>query len=211
MSTTAETLGIDLSVDAASGINQYLSFILADEEYGVEILRVREIRIWEKPTRIPGTPRYVLGVINLRGLIVPIVDLRRRFRMPPVQYDANTVVVILQARSAEHERTIGIVVDHVSDVYKVNESEIRPAPDLGINIDTAYIRGLVTIKKGADVEKEPGEGKQQGDVMLIILDIDRLLDVNTLMVDDTSLDDEEQVVGKRQPEKKTAASDSASE
>lgn len=211
MSTTAETLGIDLSVDAASGINQYLSFILADEEYGVEILRVREIRIWEKPTRIPGTPRYVLGVINLRGLIVPIVDLRRRFRMPPVQYDANTVVVILQARSAEHERTIGIVVDHVSDVYKVNESEIRPAPDLGINIDTAYIRGLVTIKKGADAEKEPGEGKQQGDVMLIILDIDRLLDVNTLMVDDTSLDDEEQVAGKRQPEKRTAASDSASE
>lgn len=208
MSTTAETLGIDLAVDKASGVNQYLSFILADEEYGVEILRVREIKIWEKPTRIPGTPKYVLGVINLRGLIVPIVDLRRRFRMPAAQYNTkDTVVVILQARSAEHERTIGIVVDHVSDVYKVKESEIRPAPDLGINIDTAYIRGLVTIRKGADAEKEHAEDKQPGDVMLIILDIDRLLDVDTLMVDDADTDDDNQqppVEKAEEKDKKTA-------
>ena len=205
MSTTAETLGIDLAVDKASGVNQYLSFILADEEYGVEILRVREIKIWEKPTRIPGTPKYVLGVINLRGLIVPIVDLRRRFRMPSAQYNAkDTVVVILQARSAEHERTIGIVVDHVSDVYKVKESEIRPAPDLGINIDTAYIRGLVTIRKGADAEKEQAEGKQPGDVMLIVLDIDRLLDVDTLMVDDADDDQQPPVEKTEEKDSKTA-------
>ena len=209
MSTTAETLGINFAGDAASGINQYLSFILADEEYGVEILRVREIRMWEKPTKIPGTPRYVLGVINLRGLIVPIVDLRRRFRMPPVPYDNNTVIVILQARTAEHERTIGVVVDRVSDVYKVHESAIRPAPDLGVNIDTAYIRGLATIKKGEDTgEREGGEEHTpQGDVMLIILDIDRLLDVNALMVDEQDMAADEDR-GSESPETKTAASPS---
>lgn len=208
MSTTAETLGINLAVDAASGVNQYLSFILADEEYGVEILRVREIRMWEKPTKIPGTPRYVLGVINLRGLIVPIVDLRRRFRMPAVPYDNNTVIVILQALAAEHERTIGIVVDHVSDVYKVNDNDIRPAPDLGINIDTAYIRGLATIKNSAAADdREAGEEhKQQGDVMLIILDIDRLLDVNALMADQQGMEADNDPAGSDNPEKKASAS-----
>ena len=99
------------------------------------------------------------------------------------------------------------MVDHVSDVYKVKESEIRPAPDLGINIDTAYIRGLVTIRKGADAEKEQAEAKQSGDVMLIILDIDRLLDVDTLMVDDAGADDDQQPPVEKAEEKDRKSAD----
>jgi len=143
---------------------QYLTFILAGEEYGIEILKVREIRGWEAPTMLPNTSDYVLGVINLRGTVVPIVDLRRRFGMEHKEFDKTTVVVVVKVRTEDKDRIIGLVVDAVSDVYDVDEDTVRPAPDLGVAIDTEYVRGLATLQ----------------DKMIIILDIDHLISSGVL-------------------------------
>ena len=145
-------------------VRQYLTFILAGEEYGIEILKVREIRGWEPPTMLPNTAAYVLGVINLRGTVVPIVDLRQRFGMECKEFDKTTVVVVVRVKTEDKERIIGLVVDAVSDVYDVNEDTIRPAPDLGVAIDTEYVRGLATLD----------------DKMIIVLDIDHLISTGVL-------------------------------
>ena len=144
--------------------NQYLTFLLAREEYGVDILKVQEIRGWEQPTMLPNAADYVLGVINLRGTVVPIIDLRRRFAMEKSQFGQTTVVVVVKVSSADKERTIGIVVDAVSEVYNVTDEQIRPAPDLGGAISTEFVKGLATL----------------GEKMIILLDIDKLISTGVL-------------------------------
>jgi purine-binding chemotaxis protein CheW len=149
---------------AAGGAAQFLTFILAGEEYGVDILRVQEIRGWTTVTQIPRVPDYVKGVINLRGTIVPIVDLRRRFRMEEIKYGPTTVVIVLKILSGDCDRVMGIVVDAVSDVYNVNNADIRPAPDIGSQLSLDFVRGLASVN----------------DKMVIVLDIEKLLNVRDL-------------------------------
>lgn len=155
--------GIDGQSDAAPS-GQYLTFIMNDEEYGVDILCVQEIRGWEPTTPLPNAPSQIKGVINLRGTIVPIVDLRQCFGLEGIEYSAVTVVIVLKVRTQEGARVMGIVVDAVSDVYTLSRSDMRSAPDLGNSIDTDFIQGLVTVD-----EK-----------MVILLDIDKLLTTEEL-------------------------------
>jgi purine-binding chemotaxis protein CheW len=139
---------------------QYLTFMLAGEEYGIDNLRVQGIQGWDKVTQIPNSPAYVLGVSNLRGSVVPIFDLRRCFALEPAQFAPTTVVVVLRMRVAGQDRTVGLVVDAVSDVHSVTPADRRPAPDLGAASSTAFVAGLASL----------------GDEMMILLDIDALLD-----------------------------------
>lgn len=164
----SEELQINESLDAMGevedGADQYLTFILGNEEYGVEILRVQEIKGWDTVTRIPNTPHYLCGVLNLRGTIVPVVDLRLQFEMAVCEYTPTTVIVVLNVESDSHQRTVGIVVDAMSDTHNVMPEKIKPSPDFGTAINTSYINGLVTI----------------GDNMVMLLDIDKLLSVEAL-------------------------------
>ncbi|GAA0256497.1 chemotaxis protein CheW [Rhodanobacter caeni] len=142
---------------------QQLTFTLAGEEYGVDILAVREIRGWSRVTRIPQTPEHLLGVLNLRGAIVPIMDLRLRFGLERESYGDSTVVIIV----AVDERLFGIVVDAVSDVVEIDPAAIKPVPDMGAVVDTRYLKGLAT-----HVER-----------MVMLLDVEKLMrpeDVETL-------------------------------
>mgnify|MGYP000468060455 CR=1 FL=1 len=157
-----EALDSITSVDENS--EQYLTFLLGDEEYGVEILRVQEIKGWDQVTSIPNSPHYLCGVLNLRGTIVPIVDLRLRFDMPPKEYTPTTVVVVLKVEGATN-RTVGIVVDGVSDAHNVIPEDIKPTPDFGSSVCTEFISGLVTL---------------ENDTMMMILNVDRLLSVEAL-------------------------------
>jgi len=157
MSTAKPTSSADKA--AAESSEQYLTFMLAGEEYGVDILRVQEIKGWDKVTRIPHTPDYVLGVINLRGAVVPILDLRRRFGLETIAFGPTTVVIVVRVMSGRDERTVGVVVDAVSEVYNVDAADTKPPPDVCGNVDTVFVKALVTIE-----EK-----------MLILLDIDRLI------------------------------------
>jgi purine-binding chemotaxis protein CheW len=144
--------------------NQYLTFIMADEEYGVDILCVQEIRGWESATPLPKAPKHIKGVINLRGTIVPIVDLRQCFGMQGIEYTPITVVIVLKVQHERGSRVMGIVVDAVSDVYALSDSDMRAAPDLGDGTDTEFIKGLVTVNER----------------MVILLNIDRLLTFDDL-------------------------------
>ncbi len=144
--------------------SQYLTFFLAGEEYGVNILKVKEIRGWEQPTLLPNTADYVLGVINLRGMVVPVMDLRKRFGMQETELGKTAVVVVVKVTHSGRERTIGLVVDAVSEVYNISEDMIMPSPDLGSTISDEYVKGLVTIQ----------------DKMIILLDIDYLINEGML-------------------------------
>ncbi|HEU4851707.1 MAG TPA: chemotaxis protein CheW [Telluria sp.] len=134
---------------------EFLAFNLGAEEYGIDIQQVQELRGYEAVTRIANAPDFVKGVVNLRGVIVPIIDMRIRFSLGEPTYDQFTVVVILKVR----DRVIGLVVDSVSDVAELTADQIKPAPDLGSVIDAGYVTGLATI----------------GERMLILIDIERLL------------------------------------
>lgn len=136
--------GIDF---IASG-EQFLTFKLDTEFYAVDILCVEEIRSWEKPTKIPNSASYVKGVINMRGVIVPIVDLRLKFGIGEAVYCETTVVIVLSYESDESSRTIGFVVDAVSDVLDADESDIKPAPPLGGVIPHHFINGMVNVGDG---------------------------------------------------------------
>jgi purine-binding chemotaxis protein CheW len=141
---------------AAAGIaDEYLTFTLGAEEYGVDILKVQEIRGVDQVTRLPDAPDFIKGVINLRGLIVPVVDMRLKFRLSKAVYDETTVMVVLVVAG----RTIGIVVDGVSDVLRLDASQVRPVPDLGSAIDRKFLTGLGMVDER----------------MLILLDIERLM------------------------------------
>jgi purine-binding chemotaxis protein CheW len=126
---------------ARAGAGQYLSFTLGEEEYGVEILRVQEIRGYSTVTRIPHTPEHIEGVISLRGAVVPVVDLRAKFRLPQIERTRFTVIVLVAAAG----KTIGLIVDAVSDVLNLSPADIQPAPDLGASCDTSFLRGVGAI------------------------------------------------------------------
>ena len=160
MSTQAD----QTSIQANAGADQYLTFLLADEEYGVDIMKVQEIRGWDGATAIPNTPDYVLGVSNLRGMVVPIIDLRQRFQLTNVEFNSSTVVVIVKVASEAGERTMGLVVDAVSEVYNLPDEAIGDTPDLGGAISINFVKGLATVD-----EK-----------MIILLDIDRLINAGVL-------------------------------
>jgi purine-binding chemotaxis protein CheW len=137
---------------------EYLTFRLGDEDYGVDILRVREIRGWENVTRIPNSPVYVKGVLNLRGSIVPIFDMRQRLGMETRDYSKDTVVIVLRVKGANNERNIGVVVDEVSDVLNAQQSSIRNTPQFGGGVPTEYISGLVDVTQGS-VSVAGGQGR----------------------------------------------------
>jgi purine-binding chemotaxis protein CheW len=148
---TAES-GVSIVTDSSA---QYLTFTLGSEEYAVDILKVQEIRSYDAVTVIANAPRFIKGVINLRGVIVPIVDMRIKFSVGEARYDDFTVVIILNVMS----RVVGIVVDGVSDVIALPNDEVKTAPEFGAALDTQYIRGLATIDKR----------------MIILVDIERLM------------------------------------
>lgn len=144
---------------------EYLTFLLGGEEFGVDILRVQEIMGCTPVTEIPGTPSYLKGVINLRGLIVPIVDMRERFDLETVAYSDTTVVIVLRTGGVgDDSLAVGLVVDAVSEVYKVETKDIKRAPDFGASIDSRFISSMATVD-----EK-----------LVILLDTKKLLSVNDL-------------------------------
>lgn len=163
--TELATLGArNLKRDAVTEGLQYLTFSLAGEEYGIDILKVQEIRGWVPVTKVPNAPAFVRGVMNLRGAIVPVIDLRLRFKLESVEYTKTTVVIVVTVQSASGSRIIGTVVDGVSDVLNINAADIQPAPDFGTAVHTEFISGLVTIESG----------------MVMLLDVDRLLSVEEM-------------------------------
>ena len=117
-------------VDLGNETGQFLTFVLAEEEYGVDILKVQEIKGWEEATPIPNSPDYVLGVINLRGTIVPILDLRTRFGLSKRELGRTTVVIVLRIEDEDRTQIVGLVVDAVSDVFNFKPEQLRPFPDL---------------------------------------------------------------------------------
>ncbi len=129
--------------DESQVASEFLTFTLGDEEYAIDILKVQEIRGYEPPTMIANAPPFIKGVINLRGIIVPIVDMRIKFKLGAAEYTPFTVVIILNVAS----RVIGMVVDSVSDVLSLAPAQIRSAPDFSASFDTKYILGLATIDK----------------------------------------------------------------
>ncbi len=140
----------------AQASNEYLTFTLGKEEYGIEILKVQEIRGYEAVTRIANAPEFIKGVVNLRGIIVPIVDMRIKFNLGEAEYNQFTVVIILNVAG----RVVGMVVDSVSDVIQLTTEQVRPAPDFSSStFDTKYITGLGTIDSR----------------MLILVDIEKLM------------------------------------
>lgn len=132
-------------IDFISSGKQYLTFLLGQEEYAVDILCVEEIRSWEQPTVIPNAPKYVKGVINMRGIIVPIIDLRLRFQVGKPEYSELTVVIVLTVEVDDHTRTIGFVVDAVSDVLNAEDKEIKKSPYFGGLVPQSFISGLINV------------------------------------------------------------------
>ena len=129
--------------DEGQVTSEFLTFSRGDEEYAIDILKVQEIRGYEPPTMIANAPPFIKGVINLRGIIVPVVDMRIKFKLGAAEYTPFTVVIILNVAS----RVIGMVVDSVSDVLSLAPAQIRAAPDFSASFDTKYILGLATIDK----------------------------------------------------------------
>ncbi len=157
--TTTETAAVSHAAALHGAPREVLSFKLGAEEYGIDILRVQEIRGYEPPTRIANAPGFMKGVVNLRGVIVPIVDMRMCFMLDDVKYDAFTVVIILNVAG----RTVGIVVDSVSDVLELRPDQIKAAPEFNGSVADTHITGLGTVKTGDDER------------MLILLDIEQMM------------------------------------
>lgn len=164
----SEAAVVDTELDFLSNTSdeQYLTFELSGEIYAIDILRVQEIKGWNTVTSVPNSPDYVQGVINLRGLIVPIVDLRKRFQMQIVPYTKTTVVIVMKVYSDIQDRTMGIIVDAVSDVYNIKSEQIKPAPVMHGAISNEFIQGLARVE----------------DKMLIVINIDKLLNSKELSV-----------------------------
>jgi purine-binding chemotaxis protein CheW len=138
---------------------KYLTFQLADESYGLEILRIREIIGMMQITPIPRTPEFVLGVINLRGKVIPVVDLRSKFGLPYREPDERTCIIVLEAHQAAESLLMGIVVDQVNEVSDVKTENVEATPSFGVSLDTAYISGMAKLPEGVG----------------ILLDIDKVL------------------------------------
>jgi purine-binding chemotaxis protein CheW len=138
-----------------AAVNQYLTFRLGQEEYGIELLKVQEIKGYSAITPIPNTPPHIKGVMNLRGAVIPVVDLRVRFGMESIEYTQFNVIIVINVGT----KVMGLLVDAVSDVLNVGAGEIRPAPDFGARADTRFISGMAAA----------------GDKVAVLLDIDSLL------------------------------------
>ena len=149
-----------------AGSRELLTFTLGSEEYGIDILKVQEIRGYDAVTTIANAPEFIKGVINLRGIIVPIVDLRIKFHLGRVEYDQFTVVIILNVAS----RVVGIVVDGVSDVIALSSEQLKPSPEFSSTMDTQYILGLGTVDER----------------MIIVMDIEKLLSSRDMELFDTA-------------------------
>ena len=145
---------------------EFLVFTLGDQEYAIDILKVQEIRGYDQVTRIANTPSFIKGVTNLRGVIVPIVDLRIKFNQEDVDYNDNTVVIVLNLG----QRVVGIVVDGVSDVLSLTNDQIRPAPEFAVTLSTEYLTGLGAV----------------GDRMLILVNIEKLLNSEEMALLDSA-------------------------
>jgi len=152
-------------VEEASEVNQQVTFSLGKEEYGIEITKVQEIIGYQGFTRVPNVPDFIKGVINLRGTVVPVVDLRKKFEMEEKEYTKFTVIIILEAL----ERIMGIIVDAISDVVSLTEQDIQDAPSFTVNVRTDFIKGM---------------GKK-GEKLIILLDMDKVLSQEELEILDT--------------------------
>ncbi|UTY56810.1 chemotaxis protein CheW [Massilia sp. erpn] len=155
----------DTTAASDNASREFLAFKLGAEEYGIDILKVQEIRGYEAVTRIANAPEFIKGVINLRGIIIPVVDMRIKFKLGTASYDQFTVVIILNIGG----RVVGMVVDSVSDVTTLNREQIRAAPEMGSAFSTEYIIGLGTIDER----------------MLILVDIDRLMSSSEMGLSET--------------------------
>ena len=155
------------SAGAASAVSsEFLTFRLGAEEYGIDILRVQEIRSYEEPTRIANAPHFIKGVVNLRGVIVPVVDLRIKLGCEKVEYNGFTVVIVLNV----HGRVVGAVVDSVSDVLELSQDLIKPAPEMNLSVDVGFITGIASV----------------GERMLILMDIEALMSSADMGLMDTA-------------------------
>jgi purine-binding chemotaxis protein CheW len=165
LKTAAASLSDFSPVQSSAGVptghsaREYLSFRLGAEEYGINTLKVQEIRGYETPTRIANAPNFIKGVVNLRGVIVPIVDMRIRFCLEAVEYNSSTVVIILNIAG----RTVGMVVDSVSDVLELGSEDVRPATEFSGAINASCIVGLGAVKNGDTLR------------MLILMDIEQVM------------------------------------
>lgn len=157
---SAEDLVEETPIAEDVATDQYLTFIMDEEEYGVDILAVQEIRGWETATPVPNSPSFIKGVINLRGTIVPIMDLRGRFNLTDPEYGPETVVIVLKIATEKGSRTMGIIVDAISDVYDVPLEDVKRT-GFGDNQNADFIKGLVTVNKN----------------MVILLKLDSLLTI----------------------------------
>ncbi|WP_136255292.1 chemotaxis protein CheW [Onishia niordana] len=159
----------DLNAASAAAVEahsrEFLVFSLGDEEYAIDILKVQEIRGYENVTRIANAPDFIKGVTNLRGVIVPIVDLRIKFHLDNVEYGGQTVVIVVNVG----DRVVGIVVDGVSDVMTLTPEQIKPAPEFGVTLSSDYLSGLGSLE----------------DRMLVLVDIDKLLTSDEMALVDT--------------------------
>lgn len=151
-------------VEEANEVNQQVTFSLGKEEYGIEITKVQEIIGYQGFTRVPNVPDFIKGVINLRGTVVPVVDLRKKFEMEEKEYTKFTVIIILEAL----ERIMGIIVDAISDVVSLTEQDIQDAPSFTVNVRTDFIKGM---------------GKK-GEKLIILLDMDKILSQEELDIID---------------------------
>ncbi|MEQ1439304.1 chemotaxis protein CheW [Fontimonas sp. SYSU GA230001] len=166
MSTASSEISDSGTHAAASSPNEFLTFTLGDEEYGVDILKVQEIRGYDTVTRIPDAPDFIKGVINLRGTIVPVVDMRLKFKLGRAEYNEFTVMIILNVA----HRVVGMVVDGVSDVLQLTPEQIRPAPEFGSGVNSKFITGIGALDNR----------------MLILVDIEKLMTSADMALMDSS-------------------------
>lgn len=152
--STTDSTGLKVNIQELA-LSEFLAFKLGAEEYGIDILRVQEIRSFERPTRMANAPEHILGVVNLRGVIVPIVDMRIKFKLSSVNYDSFTVVIVLNIGT----RVVGMVVDGVSDVITLSPQQLRPVPEFSSAIGSDHLLAIGSLE----------------DRMLILIDIDKLM------------------------------------
>ena len=161
MTTVTEPIG-EMDTETPETLHEWLTFQLGSLRCAVDILRVIEIRTWEAMTRIPYSQTFVQGLINLRGAIVPIVDLRTRFSMPLRQPDKGTIVLIMHVHTSQGDKTMGIIVDRISEVVAINEDEVTSSSRFDLNINAAFVHGITDID----------------DTMAVLLNIDAVLDID---------------------------------
>jgi len=162
----------------SSSKQEFLTFIIGKEEFAVEILRVQEIRGWVSPNPLPNVPPYVKGVVDLRGTVVPIIDLREKFKLK-VSYDGTTVVIVVHVLTSQGERVVGLVVDAVSDVHQFDINNLQDPPDISNSMHSQYILGLTTIKdsQGQSSAAQMGTAEQNlsdKGRMVVVVDLDKL-------------------------------------